>query len=177
MNMELAGIPQQLLAAHNQARGSKRPLVLHPQLQQAAQSHADFMAKRGKMAHFGIGDGDPWTRITAAGYRYSSASENAAWNQQDVATVMSDWMSSPGHRANILGAYRDFGGAVAYGSNQDPFWCTVFGAVGQGQPQPIPQQRPGWLAWLLGVLRIGTPSNQMASAPEPGLNISCWSSE
>lgn len=149
----MTDLSQQLLAAHNQARGTRSPLVLHPQLQQAAQSHADHMAKRRKMKHEDIGDGDPWTRIQASGYAFSNAAENIAWDQRDVAEVMTSWMNSPGHRANILGDYRDFGGAVAYGPHQDPYWCVVFGTSQTVQPQP--QSRPGLLAWLLGLLRPG----------------------
>jgi len=117
-------IVQQLLEAHNKERTQRgyKPLTLNPKLQASAQAHADFMAKVGHMAHFGIGDGTPWSRIQAAGYAYSSAAENVAWNQQTVVDVMSTWMGSPGHRWNILSGNTECGLAV-----RDLYWCAVFG--------------------------------------------------
>lgn len=123
-------IPGELLAAHNRERAAAglAPLALEPRLQRAAQGHADHMAEVGKMAHQGIGDGDLSDRIAASGYRASRAGENVAWNQRDVPAVMFAWTNSPGHRANILGPYRDAGLAVAYGTKGDPYWCSLFGS-------------------------------------------------
>lgn len=161
-------IATQLLDAHNQSRAAKglRPLALNPQLVKAAQSHSDFMAARGKLAHSGIGDGSPWDRIAAAGYRMSSAAENVAWNQQGVNQVMKSWMNSPGHRSNILGAYREFGGAVAYGKDGSPYWTTDFGtpgaaAVGRIQAAPEPPEdltvTPSGGGHLIPPVQFGQP--------------------
>ena len=48
------------------------------------------------MAHEGIGDGDPFTRMQNDGYQFSNAGENIAWNQQTVAAVMTAWMDVAG---------------------------------------------------------------------------------
>ena len=85
------------------------------------------MAKVGIMAHFGIGDGLPESRVRNAGYTASADAENVAWNEPDAVSVMTAWLTSPGHRANIVGPYSDFGGAVVQGK-LGPYWCTVFGA-------------------------------------------------
>jgi uncharacterized protein YkwD len=121
-------ITQQLLDAHNKERAAHNlaPLKLNPKLQEAAQKHSDFQAKVGRMGHMFIGDGTPWTRIEATGYKYQGAGENVAWNQPDVATVMKDWMWSPGHRANILGAYTECGLAVTEGAS-GKYWTSDFG--------------------------------------------------
>ena len=42
------------------------------------------------------------TVLTAAGVTYRSAGENIAYGQQTPEQVMTDWMNSSGHRANIL---------------------------------------------------------------------------
>ena len=77
------------------------------------------------MAHEGIGDGTPFTRMQADGYSFRTAGENIAWNQQTVAAVMTTWMNVPGHRANILGNYTQVGLAVTY--NPGPYWTVDFG--------------------------------------------------
>jgi uncharacterized protein YkwD len=154
-----------LLDEHNRLRATKnlQPLTLSPKLVAAAQAHADFMARRGRMAHEGIGDGSPWDRIAATGYSMRAAAENVAWNQADVAAVMTAWMNSYGHRANILGGYAEFGGAVAYGRDHDPYWTTVFATPGAAvagaaphEPEPmIETESEG--GRLIPPVRFGNP--------------------
>ena len=145
-----------LLYAHNQVRASKglKPLAGNPKLQAAAQAHSDHMARRGKMAHSGIGDGSPWDRIAATGYAMGAGAENVAMGQRDVAEVMAAWKGSSGHYRNIVGAYREFGGASATGSGGSVFWTTVFASPGvasfglapvaSGDGAPV-ESRGGWL--------------------------------
>lgn len=85
------------------------------------------MARTGTDAHDGIGDGTPWARIAAAGYYYAAASENVARGYADLPAVMEGWLDSPGHLRNVLGPYRDFGGAAAAGPDGTLAWCAVFG--------------------------------------------------
>lgn len=137
-------ITQQLLLLHNSQRAKKglAPLILNPQLQVMAQAHADAQAKIGKMSHDWAGDGSYSSRLNHSGYAYTNAAENVAWNQPTAYQVMIAWMYSPGHRANILGKFTEGGFAVAYGANNDPYWCTDFGLpLGEGEVQP--QRLPG----------------------------------
>lgn len=115
-----------LLDAHNAERRAARlaPLTLDVRLVAAAQAHSDWMAGTGELTHLGA-DGDPWARITRAGYRYFAASENIGFNERSVAEVVAAWMASPGHRDNILGPYTQMGGAVATGA-KGPFWTCCF---------------------------------------------------
>jgi uncharacterized protein YkwD len=47
-------------------------------------------------------DGDsPWDRLSAAGISFSRAAENIAWGYTSAEAVLSGWLGSPGHRANI----------------------------------------------------------------------------
>jgi uncharacterized protein YkwD len=67
----------------------------------AAQSHSDDMAARNYFSHDtpeGIGFAD---RVIAAGYPRPGG-ENIAKGQRSAEQVMTDWLASPGHRANIL---------------------------------------------------------------------------
>jgi uncharacterized protein YkwD len=101
-------------------------LALAPPPQAAAQGHADYMARVGRMAHSGIGDGDLGDRLAAVGYAFGSAGENVAMGQPTPEAVMQAWMNSPGHRANILGRFTQVGLAVAT-TNNVPYWCAIFG--------------------------------------------------
>ena len=56
--------------------------------------------------------------------------ENVAYGYSTVSSVMTAWMSSPGHRANILnGAFTHFGAGRAQGASAI-FWTQNFGAGG-----------------------------------------------
>lgn len=137
-----------LVAAHNAARkrAGLAPLNAEARLQASAQEHADYMARVRKMAHQGIGDGTPFERMEAHGYRFGYAGENAAEGQADVEAVMRAWMGSPGHKANILGrSFTDMGSAVGLDRDGVPYWCTTMaaplqphqvGLVGVGSAHP-----------------------------------------
>jgi len=63
----------------------------------------------------------PYTALTEAGIKYGYAAENIASGQRSPQAVMSAWMNSPGHAANILspsaekigiGVYTDSSGII-----------------------------------------------------------------
>jgi uncharacterized protein YkwD len=123
----------ELIAAHNAFRQSKglAILVQDSRLQAACEQHARDMAAHGFMSHTGSDWSSPFARMTRAGYPWSSAGENVAWNQQTVDAVMSCWELSPGHRLNILsGAYKNIGAACCYSKTGQPYWCVDFGSPG-----------------------------------------------
>ena len=67
------------------------------------------------------------TRISDTGYRWSAAAENIAEGQATPAVVMQAWMTSAGHRANILNCgYRDIGVGLAYDASHTPLWTQDF---------------------------------------------------
>lgn len=121
-------VQAQLLALHvaERSQAGLPALRLDPKLTAAAQGHADFMAHADRLGHSGIGDGDPWTRIRDQGYAFTAAAENIAEGYQTPAAVMAGWMSSTGHRANIMGQYAD----VGFGQT-GLYWCADFGTQGQ----------------------------------------------
>lgn len=123
-------------------------------LDRAAAAQARDMAATGRVAHAGSDGSTPFQRLAWAGYRYSSAGENVAGGQRTVAQVMYDpeygWMSSTGHRANILGRYAETGVAVADG-NGVRYWCVTFGVpygantfvtMGEEAADPFPAPLP-----------------------------------
>merc|ERR1712157_699608 len=66
-------------------------------------------------------------RITDAGFSWNYAAENIAQGQQTVESVMTAWMNSSGHRANILSSSsKYFGLGLAYSASNTPYWTQVF---------------------------------------------------
>lgn len=110
------------------ARYGLAPLTYNRQLDQASEAHNSHMAAVGQMAHDGIGDGTPGSRIQATGFNRSWG-ENVATGQLTPEQVVAEWMASPGHRRNILDAeYRQLGVAYGTAANGRTYWAQSFGA-------------------------------------------------
>jgi uncharacterized protein YkwD len=124
-----------LLEAHNRARARAglSPMSASELLTSTAQAHADDMAARRRISHRGSDGSSPFRRILRAGYQYLSAGENVASGQATVAEVMAGWMSSPGHRRNILGRFDEIGAGYATDAGGTPFWCVTFGTPAAGR--------------------------------------------
>ena len=101
------------LINRERAAHGERPLRPNRRLRRAAQAHSRSMAFGDYFQHDGgggPGGGTPLTRIRDAGYISSShvdfeVGENIAWGTLWLSTphsIVKAWMSSPGHRANIL---------------------------------------------------------------------------
>ena len=99
-------------------------------LNEAAQLHADQMARLGRLAHdlSGAQYPRPEHRLAAAGYQWSAYAENIAMGQSTAAAAMDSWMRSSGHRANILStSVTEIGVGVARDSAGRPYYVQVFG--------------------------------------------------
>jgi len=93
-------------------------LELNSDLTKAAQAKANDMVKRDYWSHVTPDGKQPWTFIVAAGYQYEAAGENLAFGFGSSDQIMTAWMDSPEHRANILDAdYQDVGFATANSPN------------------------------------------------------------
>lgn len=120
----------QVIALVNEERAAAGcgPLTDDAKLRDAAQGHSEDMAARDFFDHTDPDGADPGKRITAAGYRWSTYGENIAKGQQTAESVMTSWMNSPGHRANILNcAFKNIGVGIHDGSG-GPWWTQNFGA-------------------------------------------------
>lgn len=132
--LDLLSVRTEMLRLTNEARHAARrpPLRLEPRLIECAQRYATLMLQR---SHYGHRDPDGGTvreRAAAAGYtRYSALGENIAEGQFTVSEVMSGWMSSPGHRENLLSPmFTEAGFGVAFGHNGagwQVLWVQCFG--------------------------------------------------
>ena len=110
---------EQLLQDTNAQRASLglSPLTLNEELSNAAASKAQDMFAKGYWAHNSPTGETPWDFISGAGYRYVIAGENLAKNFTTSDAVVSAWMASPSHRANIVKpGYKDIGFAVVNGT-------------------------------------------------------------
>lgn len=125
----------ELWQLHNMARAAADPrlgqLRPHTKLDQAAQKHAEWMAKNNKMSHTGAGGSSFWDRVQAEGFRGRGGGENIAYGYSTAKTVMNGWMNSSGHRANILrSTFTHLGLGYARADNGRIYWCTTFGYGG-----------------------------------------------
>lgn len=122
-----AQVAAQLLTAVNaeRQRHGLKPVTINGPCLAAARAHAKQMAKVDKLSHEGIGDDSLIVRLIRQDYA-GIGGENVAWNYRSVPEVVAGWMRSPGHRANVLGDYADFGGAAAAGRS-GLYWCVVLG--------------------------------------------------
>jgi uncharacterized protein YkwD len=121
-----AALTAAVLCLVNQQRTGNGLVALtdNAALDRAAQAHSEDMVARSFFSHT-TPDGTAFsTRILAAGYPAGARAmaENIAWGSGSLGTpaqVVTDWMNSPGHRANILnGALRESGIGIAAGAPQ-----------------------------------------------------------
>ncbi len=115
------------------------PLKVDPNLDTAAEAKSADMISRDYFDHFAFGLA-PWDFMKNAHYNYLYAGENLAMNFQTSEGMVSAWMNSPFHRANILNPdYTDMGIGVVKGA------YTENGQTGEtvmvtnmfGRPKPI----------------------------------------
>lgn len=109
----------------NQERSSRglKPLKSNRRLAKAAGGHARDMVIRGYFSHDSANGATFVDRIRKAGYvpgrALPSLGEDLAWGSGTLGTpreIVTGWMNSPGHRANILDPrFREAGMGVAIG--------------------------------------------------------------
>ncbi len=125
----LAQIRAAVLCLHNQTRAAKGLPLLREnvKLDKAALGHSNDMVAEGYFDHTTPSGTSFVDRILSAGYVKRDAGwvlgENLAWGTGDLSTpdgVMTSWMNSPGHKANILKrAYREVGIGIHLGVPSD----------------------------------------------------------
>ena len=120
----------------NWARAQDRRgrLTPRPALARAAALKGKEVASCGQFSHAPCGT-DVTAAVRAAGYRYSAFGENlfaGTWGQVTARDVMTAWLHSPPHRANVLHlSFRDVGAASArapglLGDGDAVVWTATF---------------------------------------------------
>jgi uncharacterized protein YkwD len=127
---EATTLVEQVLDRVNQARLAEElePLVLDPLLSAVADDFACQMIEDGFLAHTHPVDRlTPGERLTSAGYIYYAMGENLAAGQSSPEEVVTDWLTSEAHRANILSPeWREVGIAVRRGGEYGWYWVQEF---------------------------------------------------
>lgn len=124
------GVADQVLALVNneRAKAGCRSVKANSALQRAAQGHSADMAAKDYFSHDSQDGRDFADRIRAAGYSGGAIAENIAAGQSTASSVMKGWMSSSGHRANILNCrYTALGVGYAKGGSYGHYWTQDFG--------------------------------------------------
>ena len=118
-----------LVNAERAAQGL-HPLGVDHILVTAARDHSEDMGLQDYFSHTSLDGRTAPDRITAAGYSYNTYGENIAGGQPTPEDVIDAWMSSSGHRANILNSkFCDIGVGYAYlaDSTYRHYWTQDFG--------------------------------------------------
>lgn len=95
---------------NERARYGLPPLEIDSALQQQARGHAAWMTNHQSLQH------------TSA-----FVGENIGLGQRSAEEIIAAWMSSSGHRANILnGSYHKIGAAAYTATDGSIYWCEQF---------------------------------------------------
>ena len=120
--------------ARKQERRSR--LLQRPKLQRASALKGQRVASCGQFSHTPCGT-DVTAGVEAAGYRFGTFGENlfvGTWGHISARDVVSAWLQSPPHRANVLGQhFRHLGAAPTRASglidgSDAVVWTATFAA-------------------------------------------------
>lgn len=103
------------------------PLTLDYELCKPASLKAQDMADNNYFSHTSPTLGSPGDLLAIYNIDWYLRGENIAMGQRSPKEVMTDWMNSPGHRANILTAnYGKIGVGYAVNTNGYIYWVQEF---------------------------------------------------
>ncbi|MDG1581723.1 CAP domain-containing protein [Pseudomonas sp. GOM6] len=133
---------EKLLERVNRARSQTRQcggkdypsapaLTWNATLAGTAEGHSRAMANGNFFDHRDPDGRTPGDRAELAGYSGQLIGENIAAGLDEVEKVVSGWLASPGHCANLMNAqYSELGAAYAVDpkSNAGIYWTALFGA-------------------------------------------------
>jgi uncharacterized YkwD family protein len=101
-------------------------LYLDRTMSDIARTKSQDMSANKYFAHESPTYGNAGNMLRQFGINWSSWGENIAYGQDTPEEVVSAWMKSPGHRANILSNNFSFIGVGYTISNGTPYWTQLF---------------------------------------------------
>lgn len=116
-----------VLTNDERARAGVGSLTGNPTLNAVAENYAMSMATQDFTGHVNPYTGeDAGDRVTVAGYAWIAVAENLAYGPCSADSAVNGWMTSPGHRENMLGAvYTEIGIGVYHGGPEETYWVQV----------------------------------------------------
>ena len=103
------------------------PLKANWELSRVARYKSQDMIDKNYFSHTSPTYGSPFDMMKNFGIKYMSAGENIAYGQPTAASVMTGWMNSPGHKANILSKnYTEIGVGAAKKADGTIYWTQQF---------------------------------------------------
>lgn len=125
---------ENILSAVNKERQLRNLVTLKTdsRLSAAGQSKSEDMIARHYFSHTDPEGNYIWPKIESAGYApYLQLGENLAVEFYNTDSLLSAWMNSPTHRANILNeGFKDQGMGLAFGGNSDQYHSGITNTFG-----------------------------------------------
>ena len=115
------------LVNQERAKVGLAPLKDNWELSRVARYKSEDMANKNYFSHTSPTYGSPFDMMKNFGIKYMTAGENIAKGQQTSVSVMTAWMNSSGHKANILNAnFTEIGVGVARNKSGTIYWTEQF---------------------------------------------------
>lgn len=102
-------------------------LTLDSKISNVARTKSKDMAVNNYFAHQSPTYGSAGDMLKKAGISWSAWGENIASGQRTPEAVVTAWMNSPGHKANIMStSFSKIGVGYVTNSNGTPYWTQMF---------------------------------------------------
>lgn len=154
-----------------QANGLQ-PLAWDARLSTSAWLKAQDMCEKDYWAHIAPDGTTPWSFISKAGYNYKYAGENLAKGFSADNEVISAWMASPEHRANILSTKFTNVGVASSTCDLSGIQTTIivahYGTTGSSsQSTTASESKPSTKPKPIKKVTTPPATKQITSAPNP----------
>jgi hypothetical protein len=170
--------PTDVMNRINQERSQRflPTLNINSKLNSAANIKSNDMLARSYFAHVNPDGKYVWPTVEAAGYTpYKTLGENLAMDFTEAGAMVTAWMNSPTHRANILNdKFEDQGLAAVYGLFEPDHYTiaatNIFGTLlkSNNPPPPAPKPTPAPTPTPVPTpIPTPTPSPVPTPTPEP----------
>ena len=108
-------------------KGGLQPFTASSELSNVARKKSEDMALKNYFSHTSPTYGSPFEMMKSFGIKYNTAGENIAKGQLSAQSVVTAWMRSEGHRANIMNpSFKAIGVGHYQSGNGTNFWTQMF---------------------------------------------------
>jgi uncharacterized YkwD family protein len=115
-----------LVNIERQKEGLK-PLTASSEISNVARKKSEDMSNKNYFSHTSPTYGSPFDMMKSFGIKYNTAGENIAKGQLSAQSVVTAWMNSSGHRANIMNpSFNKIGVGHYKSSNGTNYWTQMF---------------------------------------------------